>query len=214
MSYSAFTFNVESAKKADSEGGRIQETNKYVGTLTRVEFTTSQKGTKGLEVNFITDDKLETNFTIWTEKADGTPIFGVDKVNAILACTRTHGLTPTNANVEKYDFDEKKVVTKPAVIAPELSNKRIGLLLQAEQYYNANHDVKTRMAFVACFEEASSLMAKEICEKKTVAEALPKAYERLMKNGDKTVEPQYTQTQSGGYGANPSAPDLDSDLPF
>ena len=215
MTYQTFTFNADSAKKADSEGGRINKTDKYVGTLTRTEFVTSSKGTQGIEFNFITDDKMETNFTVWTQKADGTPIFGVDKVNAILACTKTRGLTPTPATVDKYDYDEKKDVPKQVTIAPELANKRIGLLLQAEEYYNVNNEVRVRMNFVASFDPESQLMAKEICERKTTAEALPKAYERLMKQGDKKVEPAYSYDQAGTYGANPNAPqDLDSDLPF
>ena len=215
MTYQTFTFNVESAKKADSEGGRINKTDKYIGTITRAEFVTSKGGAQGLEFYFATDDKQETNFTIWTQGKDGSALFGVDKVNAILACTRTKQLTPTQATVEKYSFEEKKDTQQQVVIAPELQDKRVGLLLQAEEYYNANNDVKVRMNFVASFDASSQLMAKELIEKKTAAEALPKAYERLMKQGDKKVEPAYSYDQAGTYGANPNAPqDLDDDLPF
>lgn len=32
---------------------------------------------------------------------------GVHKINALLACVGARGLTPTNAPLEKYDFDAK-----------------------------------------------------------------------------------------------------------
>lgn len=217
MSYATFTFNVDSAKKADNEAGRITETGKYIGTILSAEFVTSQKGSKGIEFSFETDDKQTARFTIWTNSADGNPIFGTDKVNAILACTRTRQLTPTDAILKKYDFDEKKEIEKSCIVAPELAGKKIGLLLQKEEYYNANSDVKSRIQFVASFCAETELMAKEICEKKTVAELLPKAYDRLIKAGDKTVEPAYKQTSSGGYGANPAystAVDDSDILPF
>lgn len=216
MSYAAYTFNAESAKKADSEGSRINSTGKYTGNITKVEFVTSKKGTQGLEFDFVSDLKAETNFTIWTMAADGTPLFGADKINAILACTRTRSLTPTEKQIDKYDFELKQKVKQLCVVAPELENKRIGLLLQAEEYLNSNGQVKLKMNFVAAFEESTELMAKEICEQKTKPEMLIKAFDRLMKNGDKKLQ-QQSQTQSYGSGysqSNAPAQDLDDDLPF
>lgn len=213
MSYAAYTFNSESAKKADSEGSRISTTGKYNGNLLRVEFVTSKKGTQGLEFEFSSDLKAETSFTIWTQAADGTPLFGADKINAILACTRTRSLTPTEKQIDKYDFELKQKVKQLCVVAPELENKRIGLLLQAEEYVNSQGQTKVRMNFVSAFEDSTELMAKEICEQKTKPEMLIKAFERLMKNGDKKLQ-QQTQGYGGGHGQQNSPAYLDDDLPF
>lgn len=214
MSYAAYTFNAESAKKADSEGSRISSTGKYNGLFTRVEFVTSKKGTQGLEFEFVSDLKAETSFTIWTIAADGKPLYGADKINAILACTRTRSLTPTEKQIDKYDYDLKQKVKQLCVVAPELENKRIGLLLQAEEYLNGQGQVKTRMSFVASFEDSTELMAKEICEQKTKPEMLQKAFERLMKNGDKKLQQQAHTQSYGGYGQVNATVDLDDDLPF
>lgn len=218
MTYATFNFEADSAKKADNEGSRINRTDKYQGVIKKAEFVTSSKGTQGIEFEFVSDDKEETNFTIWTFKADGEPLFGKDKVNAILACLKTRTMTPTEKMVEKYDFDLGQKVDKLCVVAHELENKRIGLLLQAEEYLNSNGQVKVRMNFVASFEDFSGFMAKEILEKKTKAEALPKAYERLMKQGDKKLQGNNNQSgASTGYGSQQNSNQsngVDDDLPF
>ncbi|MDR8406855.1 hypothetical protein FPK39_23330, partial [Acinetobacter baumannii] len=82
------------------------------------------------------DSKEFTNFTIWTVKADGTALSGVHKINAIMACASVKSLTPTDQKLEKYDFDLKQKVQQTCVVAPEMTNKRIGVLLQRENYLN------------------------------------------------------------------------------
>ncbi|MFH4410153.1 hypothetical protein WAJ69_19210, partial [Acinetobacter baumannii] len=65
----------------------------------------------------------------------------------------------------------------------------------------------------------SELMAKEILERKTSPELLPKALDRLIAMGDAQRAQQNAPQQSGGYGhysqpqGNQSS-DLDDDLPF
>ncbi len=216
MNFQAFNLDTESAKKADSEGGRISQTGKYVGTILRAEFVQSKGGTHGIEVVFTTEDKLEATSTFWTFKADGTPIFGRDKVNALMACASVKTLTPTETTIEKYSFEAGGKILQPATVAPELEGKPIGLLIQMEEYLNNNGEVKTRANIVSAFNPANNLMAKEILERKTTPEALEKAYARLMKNGDKKLQGQ-APAQGGGYGsAAPvaQAADLDDDLPF
>ena len=216
MNFQAFNLDTESAKKADSEGGRISQTGKYVGKIVRAEFVQSKGGTYGIEMLFATEDKLEATSTFWTFKADGTPIFGRDKVNALMACASVKTLTPTETTIEKYNFEAGGKILQPATVAPELEGKPIGLLIQMEEYLNNNGEVKTRANIVSAFNPTNNLMAKEILERKTTPEALEKAYARLMKNGDKKLQGQ-APSQGGGYGAAPAATkavDLDDDLPF
>lgn len=221
MNFQSFNLDTASAKKADSEGSRISQTGKYVGKIIRFEFVQSKKGTQGVEIFFEDDDKNEANMTLWTFSADGTPIFGRDKVNALMACTLTKTLTPTEAQVEKYDYDLKAKIVQPVTMAPELVNKRVGFLIQMEEYINDAGEVKSKPTLVSSFQADTGLMAKEILDRKTSPEQLEKAYARLMKNGDKKVK-QEQQSYGGGYGDNQSAPsgaggatsDLDDDLPF
>lgn len=202
--YKQFGFNPESAKQADSSA-RIEEAGKYVGTIKHMEFITAKSGTTGFEIEFETDNKEFASFSIWTEKSDGTSLGGVHKINAMLACAGVRGLTPTNAQLEKYDFDRKDRVMKNCVVAPEMAGKRIGLLLQRENYQNGNGDWKFQMNFFSCFHAQSELMAKEIVDKKTSPEALPKSLLSLMANPVTTRSPKnsnggYQQNNGGGYG--------------
>lgn len=241
--YKQFGFNPESAKQADSSN-RIEEAGKYIGVIKSMEFVTAKSGTTGFEVEFETDNKESASFTIWTEKKDGTSLGGVHKINALLACVNARGLTPTNQQLEKYDFDLKERVMKNCIVAPEVAGKRVGLLLQRENYQNDSGDWKFQMNFFSCFHAQSELMAKEIIDRKTVPEALPKSLAALMTNPITTRKPKnnggfqqnsnngfsdgfssgYQQNQ-GGYGNNQGgynndvppvldAPLYDDDLPY
>ena len=221
--YQQFTLDTESAKQADG-GGRIETTGKYTGIIKSMEFVTSRKGTQGFEVSFETDSKEYTTFQIWTSKADGSALSGVKQVNALLACVGVRGLTPTNQQLEKWDYDVGQKVKKSCVVAPEMTGKRVGLLLQRENYINNNGQPRHEMKFSASFNAESELMAKEILERKTTPELLHKALDRLIASGDATRQQSgatqnngYGQPQGGGYGQpqNNQAPnDLDDDLPF
>ena len=204
--YKQFGYNPESAKQADSSS-RIEEAGKYVGVIKHMEFITAKSGTTGFEIEFETDNKESASFSIWTEKKDGTPLGGVHKINALLACIGVRGLTPTNAPLEKYDFDAKDRITKNCVVAPEVANQRIGFLLQRENYKNDNCEWKFQMNFFSCFNAQTELMAKEIIDRKTSPEALPKSLASLMANPITTRKPKngnggYQQNNGGGYGNN------------
>ena len=219
MNFNAFNLDVASAKKADQEGGRINRTDKFIGAIKRFEFIVAKTGAQGVEILFETDSKEEASMILYTFKADGTPIFGRDKVNALMACVSVKTLTPTDTTAEKYDFDVGSKIMQPVTIAPELTNKRIGLLIQMEEYENNSGQVKLKPQLISSFNPDNNLMAQEILELKTTPEQLDKAYARLMKMGDKKLP---TQQSSGGYGYGQSTPsgaggatsDLDDDLPF
>jgi len=200
--YKQFGFNPDSAKQADSSL-RIEEAGKYIGVIKHMEFITAKSGTTGFEIEFETDNKESASLSIWTEKKDGTPLGGVHKINALLACSGVRGLTPTNAQLEKYDFDAKERVMKNCIVAPEVAGKRIGFLLQRENYQNDSGEWKHQMNFFSCFHSQSELMAKEIIDRKTSPEALPKSLASLMSNPITTRKPKNNggyQQNNGGYG--------------
>lgn len=214
--YQAFTLDTESAKQADA-GGRIESTGKYVGTIKTMEFVTAKSGAQGFEINFESDAKEYTTFTIWTLSKDGKPLSGVHKINALLACASVRGLTPTDQELEKYDFEAGQRVKRICVVAPEMTDKKIGLLLQRENYINGNGQQRHQMNFFASFNPSSDLMAKEILEKKTTPELLEKTLSRLLTLGDATRNQSGIAQPSVGYGTQQNTSknnDLDDDLPF
>lgn len=196
--YKQFGYNPDSAKQADSSA-RIEEAGKYVGVIKHMEFVTANTGTTGFEIEFETDLKQSASMTIWTEKSDGTALGGVHKINALLACVGAKGLTPTGQQLEKYDHVAKGHIVKNCVVAPEVAGKRVGLLLQRENYQNDNGDWKYQMNFFSCFHAQSELMAKELIDRKTSPEALPKSIASLMSNPITTRKPK---SNNGGYQKN------------
>ena len=111
-------------------------------------------------------------------------------------------------------------------MAPEIAGKRIGLLLQRENYINGQGQQRHQMNFFAAFSAENELMAKEILDRKTTPELLPKVLDRLLAAGDSSR--QQSSNQGGGYAqsqtsyqsnnsyqSSPARPaDLDDDLPF
>ena len=181
--YQQFTLNTESAKQADA-GGRIEHTGKYVGVIKSMEFVTAKSGAQGFEISFESDAKEYTTVTIWTVSKDGQSLSGTHKINALLTCCSVRSLTPTEQALEKYDFDLKQKVKRLCTVAPEIAGKRIGLLLQRENYTNSQGQQRHQMNFFAAFSAESELMAKEILDRKTTPELLPKALDRLLAVGD------------------------------
>ncbi|AXY60223.1 hypothetical protein [Acinetobacter sp. WCHAc010052] len=202
--YKPFGFNPESAAKADSSN-RIEEAGKYVGVIKHMEFVTSRNtGTVGFEIEFETDSKESTTISVWTAGVDGKPFSGTNKINALLACVGLKGLTPTNGQLEKYDFDSGERKLQNCIIAPEVAGRRVGFLLQRENYKNSKGENKHVMNFFSVFHPDSELMAKEILDRKTVPEALPKSLHALMSNPVTTRKPKNNngsfQQNNSGYG--------------
>lgn len=229
--FNVINLNADQAKKADQEGGRINRTDKYIGTIERLEFgIVPSTGTQYVEISFKTDEKEDASMTLYTNKADGTPIFGLDKLHALMTVAQVRTLTPTDTQAEKYDFDLGAKILQPITVAPEMAGKRVGILIQMEEYRKKDGTVGKKATYVSAFQADTNLMAKEILERKTTPEQLDKAYARLIKNGDKvlqgntnvTVNNSYgaaPQGQPQGYGSKPTGAggaisDLDDDLPF
>ena len=118
MSHPVFTYNNESALSV-GQGGFITETGSYVVTITEAKYTTSAGGAKSIEFSVEADDGRKANYlSVWYKKKDGTPnSFGESVIHAIMGCARVRNLT----------LHMKDINTE---IAPELTGKRIGLVLQ------------------------------------------------------------------------------------
>ena len=113
-----FTYSQESALSA-GQSGFINESGAYVFTISEAKYVANPSGSKSLEFSVETDDGRKANYlNIYTVKRDGTPnTHGVNMINAIMGCTGVNQLTMAMKDVNTQ-------------IAPELTGKRIGLVLQ------------------------------------------------------------------------------------
>jgi hypothetical protein len=206
-----YTLDPNLAKQADTVGGYINETGKYVGTFTRAEKLISrEKQTHGIGFTFKDEGGRETRFDIWTMKANNEPLSGLKQVNAIMACLQLRNLTETMQQVKKWDNGQEVTVQAPCFT--DLQGKRIGLLLRAEEYEKMNNGQPTgqtgwRMGLFAIFQADTELMASEIMARKTQPEQLAKVTGQL---ADKPLN----RRGAAPARAPAATADMDDDIPF
>lgn len=208
----AYTIDTKAAKEADTIYARIERSGKYVGILTRAESVTSRQETEGVEFSFRADDGSTADFlTLWTYNADGKALSGLKALNAMMTVCQTRGLTPTDGTVEKWDASTGQRGKMPATIFPELTGKRIGLLLQREEYEKRNGDVGSKMNIVGCFDPESELTASELLARKTQPETLARMVAALR---DKTLKGRSASNAQRPLEPAGGSDDIDDDIPF
>lgn len=209
-----YELDTKLATKADTIGAYISETGKYTGVFIRAEkLISANKGTDGIGFTFRGEDGRECRFDVWTRKGNGEALSGLNLVNAMMACVQQRRLTVTEQNVKKWDNGQEVVMAAPCFV--ELMNKKIGLLLRAEEYEKMKDQVKTgemgwRMGLFAVFQADTELMASEILSKKTKPEQLGKVIAML---ADKPMKPGATRPAPTSRGQSDVPAEFD-DIPF
>lgn len=213
-----YNLNPEAAKKADAIGAYLNETGKYVGQFIRAEKLVSQnKGTHGIGFTFKADNGQECRFDIWTQRADGENLSGMNQINAMMACLKLRGLSESTQRVKKWDDSQKAEALMDAPCFADLMNKQIGLLLRSEEYEKMKDGHKTgetgwRIGFFACFQADTELMATEILNRKTKPEQLAKVVAMLADKPLKKNGGGHASAPASSSGAPIDMEDLD--IPF
>lgn len=206
MSNRSYTLDTKAASAADNIVSRIDQSGKYVGVLTRVEIVASKQGTEGVEFSFRSDDGATADFlTLWTYKASGEALPSLKTLNAMMTVVRVKSLTPTSGQVEKWDSTSGQRGKFSATIFPELTGKRIGLLLQREEYAKRDGSIGAKVNIVGCFDPESELTASEILARKTEPETLARMVAALR---DKPMK--NARTAHAAPASDTSAGDLDA----
>jgi hypothetical protein len=209
---SNYTIDANAARAADQMNSRITETGKYIGIFTRAEEIKSKKGTIGVEFSFKADDGQTADYlTAWTKNTDGKELYGLKQLNAIMACCKVRTITATPGQVEKYDNSVGTVAKMAATVFPELIGKRIGLLLQVEEYEKKDGSIGEKMGLAGAFEADTEFTASEIMDKAVKPEKLARHVATLKDRRlpASTSGGHAAPSQAGGFGD-----DLESDIPF
>jgi hypothetical protein len=219
-----FTLDTHAARQADQRSGRITESGKYVGTLTRAEFVTSKQGTKGIEFTFAVDEFTSADYlTVWTHKADGTELAGRKSIMALMTCLKLRGAKAGAITVEKYDREAGKRVPVTVEGYPEMMGKRIGVVLQKELYTANSGEDKSRVNIKAWFCADTERTSAEILDQKNDPVALTKIMEELANDpvkdsrtrGSAQVPPPgRSMAQAAAQGTGGGIDDLDENIPF
>lgn len=174
-----YALDQNAARKADSTGNQINEIGKYVGKFTQAEDIVARTGTRGIAMNFESDDGQKARISIYTMKADGTRIMGFDSLMAILTCLSLRGIKPQPGTVKAWDNDQRKEVERQGSVFPDLCAKPIGVLLETEEYKKQDGGIASRMVLAGVFRAEDEFTASEILDKKTRPEHLEKMVARL-----------------------------------
>lgn len=207
-----FTYNEEQAVKG-GQPAFITETGAYVGKILAAKYTKSQGGAQAIEFSIETDDgQLGNYLSVYYKGKDGNDLAsGVNMIQAIMGVTGVKELS-----VRRQGNDD---------IAPELTNKRIGLFLQKELTTKQDGSDSYRFSITCPFSATSG---------KTLAEHLageePKRIQWLVEHAkDKDnraknsrqeqyqAQHQYYQSTAQSYPPQGQAPNnggFDDDIPW
>lgn len=118
MNNITFTYNQEAALAA-GQSAFINESGAYVVTIQEAKYMTSSGGVESIEFSVEADDGKKANYLkVYSKKKDGKPNqYGINMIQAIMDCAGVQQLTTKMINAHTH-------------IAPELTNKRVGLILQ------------------------------------------------------------------------------------
>lgn len=201
-----YALDPNAAREANTGGKRIQETGKYIGNIVAGFYECNQNGTESLNIMFRSDQGQEAGpLTIYTHNGAGEALAGYKLVNAIMTCCKVKSLTPRALPVQLYDHDQQAVVTKTKECYTELMGKRIGFVLQQEEYEKQRSEgTGTRMVIFAPFEAESERMAAEVLDKKAEPEQLGHVMAWIAKN------PIRFQKKKAATSANQASQDFQS----
>jgi hypothetical protein len=175
-----YTLDTAQARKADQRGMVITETGKYIGRFPRVEDIKAASGTKGVDFSFVSREGKKARFALYTEKANGDRIgIGHAFMMALMTCMKLREIRPTEAKVVKWDPNAGAEIEVVAMCYPDMMDKEIGVLLEAEEYEKRDGSVSIRMVLAGCFQAQSELMAGEILDQKIKPEQLTKVVATL-----------------------------------
>ncbi len=194
-----YDYDPDAASKADDVAGRIDTSAAYIGQFKVAHAMKSRTGTEGIHFEFASPGGGAASFDVYTRKEDGTPTFGNNQLQAIMAILGLRGLKSVEGKFEAWDNDAGKRVETSGETFPDLCGKDIGLVLQKEKYTKNNGQEGYRMNLYGVFHSVSRLTSSEIKERKTAPEKLEKMLRSLKdKDSRKAVVPETPQPQVGG----------------
>lgn len=211
---SEYNLDTEAAKQADTGGGRITESGKYVGTFTKAKKVISKKGTQGIEFSFASNGGQSADYlSVWTLNADGEQIYGYKQLMAIMTCLKVRGIDTKYASVQEYDKNSNSMIDVEIEAYADLERKPIGILLQMEEYEKKDGSVGEKPSFAGFFDPKTEQVATEILEKsdskileKLVGQLTPV---KKLKGARAAAAPSHHGRQQ-----SPSFADMDDDIPF
>jgi hypothetical protein len=190
-----YEYDEDAAGHAEDFANRVDENGAYIGQFKRAEaIVSSNTGTKGVRFEFEAPGGGSAAFSIYTEKSDGTRIFGFNIVQAAMSILGLRSLKAVPGKVQ--EFVDGKLAEVDGEVYPDLLGKNIGVVLQKELYTKGDGKDGWRMNLQTVFHPTSKLTASEIKEKKAKPEKLDRIL-RSLKTKDSRQKREAEPAQPG-----------------
>ena len=198
MNFPTIQLNEAAALKASTGGGQFFEGNsEQLVKITRAEFIVSPNtGTTGIAFDVFNQDDQKGYFTLWFMRPDGSFIDGFyNLLQSIMASCGVTTLTPTQANISKYDPVAGKAVPTQMTVANELMNKFFtGLFINEFEVYQGEKKTKTQL-FAAFNQKRQTLQEQR---DQSAPHAIELQKERMIGYSGKSEEKVDSQLKNNG----------------
>ena len=203
MNFPTIQLNETAALKANTGGGAFFDGNsEQLVKIGRAEFVVSPNtGTTGMAFDVFNKDGQKGYFTLWFLKQDGSYVEGFyNQLQSIMAVTGVNTLTPTAANIDKWDTNAGRNVPTQMTVANELMGKYFtGLFINEFETYNGEKKTKTQL-FAAFNQKRQSLQEQK---DQAAPQQIEAQKERMMiysANSEKKVDDELkNKGGNGGY---------------
>lgn len=199
---SMYALDKQSAVEADNLSKYLEKSGKYVGKFTRAEVLVSaKKGTHGIGFTFVDQSGQTAKFDVWTMQANMNKLSGFGLVQALMTCMSIKDLSTTQAEVDRYDYDQKKDVKVIADVFADLVGKPVGLVLQSVEYEKFKDNAPSgvyawKLEPLIAFRASDSFTSSEIWGKATKPTKLDAVVSRLE---DKPLKNKAVSRPEQGY---------------
>lgn len=206
-----YTLNADQARAADNRSTIINETGKYIGTITRAEKITAKTGTEGIDFSFKSEDGRNCRFALYTKKADGALVkSGHGLVMAMMTCLQVKTIDARLAKIKKWDKAANKEVDQDAQCFLDLMGKPIGVLFEVEEYEKSDGGIGKKPVLAGVFQASTELTASEILDRKTTPAQLEKIVATLRDRPMSQARPKQSAHADQGH----AGADYDDEIPF
>lgn len=203
MNFPTIQLNETAALKANTGGGAFFDGNsEQLVKIGRAEYVVSPNtGTTGMAFDVFNKDGQKGYFTLWFLKTNGEYIEGFfNQLQSIMAVTGVTTLTPTQANIEKWDIAAGKNVPTQMTVANELMGKHFtGIFINEFEIYNGEKKTKTQL-FAAFNQKRQSLQEQK---DQSAPQQIEVQKERMMiysSNSEKKADDELRNSGgNGGY---------------
>ena len=203
----SYTLDPQQARKGSEIGGStIKSTGGYVGKITLAKFIRASTGSIGIGLSFVSDaGEKASHLSLYTRDKDDESLMGDAKRDALMVCMKLRDIAPKTATIKEFDYTKKQEVDVVATIYPDLMDKRIGLVLQMEQYKKNDGSVGESMKYISAYDPNTLQMADEILDQ------LPaKRLDKLLA----TLSDKLLPASPNPNTSSVSHTDFDDDIPF